>query len=318
MGTKVVKILDISGKSQWCVWEKNELFPLRQQPRNHQELLSDFGPDKLTYLASAPIAPETARFLSPLDPPCQIICQGKNYLDHLLETGTKPANKDYNLLFTKAASSLASPRGELRRPKGVKLLDYEIELGLVLKREINGPQNISASDVATYVGALIMANDVSARDVQVPQRQWFKGKSFRGFCPVGPVLYLLGDDDKNIFSDLLLQLKVNGQVRQQASTKQMMYEPADTLSEISTIFDLTVGDLILTGTPGGVAMNIKPGNTWQRLREKFLSDKEKMDLFLASQMQSSRYLNNGDTIESSIRSSDGSVDLGTQRLLVTD
>lgn len=316
MGTRIVRVAKTAQKSQWCVWEKNGIFPLQEQPRNHRELVEFYSGQRIAIDVDARIEPGSAAFLSPLEPPCQIICQGKNYLDHLLETGVKPENKDYNLLFTKASSSLADPVGELRRPARVKLLDYEIELGLVIKKKLAATTVVS--DITKYVGALIMCNDVSARDVQVPERQWFKGKSFRGFCPVGPVLYLLDPSDKNILNDLQLELRVNGKVRQKATTKQMMHDPLSTLSEISGIFDLYPGDLILTGTPGGVAMKITKAGFLQELRGKFLSEKEKMNRFLAEQAMSTRYLKGGDRIESSIRSSDGSVDLGEQHLTVVD
>lgn len=256
------------------------------------------------------------KLLSPVTAPCQVVCQGKNYLDHLLETGTKPANKDFNILFSKADSTLASPQGDVVRPSGVRLLDYELELGLVMKTAIVGEKNITDDTLHEYVAAVVMANDLSARDVQVPQRQWFKGKSFRGFCPVGPILYLLDENEFPRLNDLELRLKVNGELRQAANTKQMMYKPADTLSEVSRIFDMRPGDLLLTGTPGGVAMKVKAKSGLEEAVDAFRSDKEKFASFVEEQAQSARYLKDGDLIESTICSSDGVVNLGEQSLRV--
>jgi 2-keto-4-pentenoate hydratase/2-oxohepta-3-ene-1,7-dioic acid hydratase in catechol pathway len=256
--------------------------------------------------------------LSPATAPCQIICQGKNYLDHLLETGVKPQNKDFNLLFTKADSSLASPSGVLRRPAGVRLLDYEVELGLVIGRGISEPVRVGDAELASYVAGLVLCNDVSARDVQVPERQWFRGKSFRGFCPVGPVFYFMEPADWAHLYSLELELRVNGAVRQKASTAQMMHRPPETLELISRTFDLRAGDLILTGTPGGVSMRVAGKTYEQEVADLRLSDKEKFARFVEEQFASGRYLKSGDLIEASIRSADGAIDLGAQSLVVQE
>lgn len=254
--------------------------------------------------------------LSPVTAPCQIICQGKNYLDHLLETGVQPKNKEFNLLFTKADSTLASAEGEVQRPTGVRLLDYELELGIVIGKKIDSPVDVNENNLYEYVAGIVMANDISARDVQVPERQWFKGKSFRGFCPVGPVLVLLDKEDFPKLLNLQLELKVNGERRQKANTKQLMHRPADTLREISKIFDLRVGDLLLTGTPGGVAMRVKAKTRWEEFLGIFKSEKEKFADFIEEQAASPRFLKTGDKIESTIRSEDGLIDLGKQELVV--
>jgi 2-keto-4-pentenoate hydratase/2-oxohepta-3-ene-1,7-dioic acid hydratase in catechol pathway len=258
------------------------------------------------------------RLLPPVTPPCQIICQGKNYLDHLVETGVKPKDKEFNLLFTKADSSLAPARGGVRRPEGVKLLDYELELGLVIGREIRGETKITDENLHEFVAGLVMANDVSARDIQVPERQWFRGKSFRGFCPVGPVLYLMDREDFPALYDLSLRLTVNGEKRQESSTKLLLHRPPETLSLISRVFDLRVGDLLLTGTPGGVAMRVKPKTRWQEILSAGKSDKEKFADFVREQTVSPRYLRAGDRVEASIRSPDGRLDLGVQAWTVLD
>jgi 2-keto-4-pentenoate hydratase/2-oxohepta-3-ene-1,7-dioic acid hydratase in catechol pathway len=251
-------------------------------------------------------------FLSPVTSPCQIVCQGKNYLDHLLETGMRPENKEHNLLFFKADSSLGPPSGVLKRPPGVRLLDYEIELGLVMGRALTS--SVVVSDIGSHVAGLVMANDVSARDVQVPERQWFRGKSFRGFCPVGPVFYFMEKSDWASLYSLGLVLSVNGVVRQKASLSQLMYKPPETLSLISSTFDLRVGDLVLTGTPGGVSMRVPPKKGWEEIADTFLPDRVKFARFVEEQAASGRYLQDGDVIESSIRGA--GIDLGVQRLVV--
>ena len=256
------------------------------------------------------------KILSPVTSPCQIICLGKNYLDHMLETGVKPKDKDFNIMFTKADSSLAPPTGGIVKPSKVNLLDYEIEMGLVIKRDITHP--IMNEKLEDLISGVVMANDISARDIQVPERQWFKGKSFRGFCPVGPLLCLLNHEEMAYLNNLDLELKVNGKVRQKSNTSLLIHSPMETLREISQIFDLRAGDLILTGTPGGVAMKVKPKSWWQEIFSSLKSDKEKSALFVKEQLKSPRYLKPGDLVESTIKSPDGKINLGKQELMVLE
>jgi len=125
----------------------------------------------------------------------------------------------------------------------------------------------------------------------------------------------LDDSDMDRLADLELTLKVNGEIRQKANTSQLLFKPAETLSEISEVMDLYTGDLLLTGTPGGVALRI-PSGFIQNLAAMFLSEQTRMKLFVENQLKSPRYLKNGDIIESTIRSSDGQINLGMQMLKV--
>lgn len=308
-----------NGLPYWAYWKNRELFvlgPAKSLGETLSEFLKSGGPQKISSNPGQPIEVNEVQFLSPVTAPCQIICQGKNYLDHLLETGVQPKNKEFNLLFTKADSCLAPASGEVARPERVRLLDYELELGLVIGKDLTKPTEIHENNLHEYVAGIVMANDISARDVQIPERQWFKGKSFRGFCPVGPVLLLLEKEEFSKILDLKLELKVNGEVRQKSNTKLLMHKPADTLSEISKIFDMRVGDLLLTGTPGGVAMKVKAKTWWEEFSGTFKTEKEKFSEFIEEQSMSSRYLKSGDKIESTICSEDGLFDLGKQELVI--
>ncbi len=190
-----------------------------------------------------------------------------------------------------------------------------MELGLVIGRDIQGPQKITPENIGDYVCGIVMVNDISARDVQIPQGQWFKGKSYRTFCPAGPYLYILDNSDIERLSDLQLTLKVNGEIRQNGNTRDLLFGPAETLAEISHIMDLWAGDLILTGTPGGVALKV-PAEFAHTMNPLFSSGQEQMKFFIQSQLNIPRYLDHGDVIESSIKSSDGLIDLGLQTLEV--
>ncbi len=249
--------------------------------------------------------------LSPVTTPTRIICQGANYSSHREESGINADRPPFNLLFNKADSSLSGAYSTIVKPPHVKLLDYEIELGLVIGKDISGSVKITDENLGEYVAGLVIANDISARDVQISQGQWMKGKSYRTFCPVGPILYLFDPVEIQQIHDLELNLWVNDELRQSANTGQLLYKPVETLQEISGIQDVTIGDLVLTGTPGGVAMKLGR-ETVSQIANPTLSDKEKWKIFMQSQLENDQYLKDGDVIRSQIRSADGTICLGEQ------
>ncbi|PKA17475.1 fumarylacetoacetate hydrolase family protein [Leptospira haakeii] len=264
-----------------------------------------------------PIEISKVEILSPITSPCNIICQGKNYAQHIIETGMNPKDKDYNLFFTKASSSLTSAIGDIIKPSFVKLLDYEAEMVLVLKKEILKKTIITKENLHEYVGAITLANDVSARDIQIPQGQWFKGKSYRTFCPIGPFVQLVGKEDVTKIPKLRISLNVNGELRQNSTLDKMIFPPEETLTELSEIMDLFPGDIILTGTPSGVALNA-PGGFIKRIASFLFSEKKLMEIFVRKQLSSPKYLKVGDRIEAELKTEDGSLDLGKMKLKVKE
>lgn len=254
------------------------------------------------------------RVLSPITRNQQFLCQGANYRQHMIESGIDPDAKHFNMIFTKAPSCIVSADSPVIVPQGVRFLDYEIELGLVLRRAISGPVNIDAENLADYIAGIVVVNDYSARDVQIPQMQFYKGKSFRTFGPVGPWLCLLEQEDYSQLDRLQLTLSVDGEIRQSDNTANLVYGPAETLSELSRIQDFGIGDLIATGTPAGCALSIPtPGK--QKIAG-LLPESKKWEIFLKAQERRSQYLRPGQTVTSHICSTDGRIDLGTQRNLV--
>jgi 2-keto-4-pentenoate hydratase/2-oxohepta-3-ene-1,7-dioic acid hydratase in catechol pathway len=227
----------------------------------------------------------------------------------MIESGMDP-DRAFNMLFTKSTAALTGPDDEIVTPPHVKLLDYEVELGIVIGKAVTGPVTVTDADLADYVGGFVLANDVSARDVQLPQGQWYKGKSYRTFCPVGPYLCVPDQGDVPRWPELRLTLAVNGQPRQDSLAGDMVFPPAATLTELSQLEDLQVGDLLLTGTPGGVALQ-PPGAAAQRL-VGLLPEAKKWELFVRGQARSSAYLKPGDRVTASISTADGALDLGTQ------
>jgi 2-keto-4-pentenoate hydratase/2-oxohepta-3-ene-1,7-dioic acid hydratase in catechol pathway len=277
---------------------------LRDGAKTAKSLIAD--PD----VAGVPLA--GLRLLNPV-PDARIFCQGANYRAHMTESGMDP-DRAFNMLFTKSTASLTGPDDDVIGPSHVRLLDYEVELGIVLGRAITGPVTITDDDLPDYVGAFVLADDMSARDVQLSQGQWYKGKSYPTFCPVGPYLCIPEPDEVARWRELRLTLSVNGAVRQDSLAGDMVFGPAATLTEFSGLERLDVGDLLLTGTPGGVALQPPPALV-QRLMG-LLPDRRRWELFVRSQSRSTAYLSPGDRIEASIRTADGTLDLGTQHNLV--
>ena len=271
---------------------------------------------RLASLPAPTLALADVRLLAPVTPSQQFVCQGANYVQHMLDSGMSPDDKRYNMIFTKAPSCIVPADHDLIRPKRVKLLDYEVELGLIIKQDITGPVHVHAGNLHEYVAGIVIVNDYSARDVQIPEMQFYKGKSYRTFGPVGPYLCLLDQQDMPRLNDLQLSLCVNGQMRQSDNTRNMIYGPAETLTELSHIHDLQAGDLIATGTPAGCALSV-PSPAKQRLAA-LLPEKKKWKIFHRLQLQSPHYLKPGDVVEARIRSADAMIDLGVQRNLVRE
>ncbi|MFO0695547.1 MAG: fumarylacetoacetate hydrolase family protein [Polyangiales bacterium] len=266
--------------------------------------------------ASPSRALDGVELLSPITEGARVLCQGANYRQHMIESGVDPDAKSFNMFFTKSSASLHAPVGAILRPPHVRLLDYEIELALVLGARTRSAVDVGPDDLATYVAGVCIANDVSARDVQIPQMQFHKGKSYRTFCPMGPVLALLEVDEMHQLDEMLLTLTVNGERRQHDHTGNLVFKPAETLSEYSHVSDFDPGDVILTGTPAGCALRI-PSPVAVRVAA-LLPEKTKWKAFLAAQAKRKEYLSPGDVVESRITSRDGRIDLGRQVHVVRD
>ena len=303
---------DVAPVAQWGVRFGALIAPLPIQASttgdlltNHWELLWHIEESR----ATLPV--DSVQLLSPVTQNQQFICQGVNYLSHVQESGLRVENFPFNTLFTKASSSITSAEAAVVRPSHVRLLDYEIELGLVLRRSLPSDATVRADDLGRWLAGVTIVNDLSARDVQLPQGQFYKGKSYRGFGPVGPGLVLLTADEWKRWPQLHMRLSVNGQVRQDAYCEEMIHKPADTLSELGALQDLHAGDLIATGTPAGCAARA-PGKAAMFAMRHFVSDATKWRLFVHKNSGNPAYLQPGDRIRASIRTDDGGIDLGEQ------
>ena len=314
MSRTIVRFVRTDGAPvpQWGVRAGNRIAPLPVQPPTTGELLADHW-EMLWSLdeSLASVAVETVRLLSPVTQNQQFLCQGVNYRSHVVESGLRVEDFPFNTLFTKASSSITSADAAVVRPPHVRLLDYEIELGLVFRRALPPDATIHADDLGRWLAGVTIVNDLSARDVQLPQGQFYKGKSYRGFGPVGPALLLLTAEEWTRWPQLRMRLRVNGQLRQDAYCEEMLHKPADTLRELAALQDVHAGDLLATGTPAGCAARA-PGRAVMFAMRHFVSDATKWRLFVQKAARNPAYLQPGDRLCASIRTDDGAIDLGEQ------
>ncbi|GLX97209.1 fumarylacetoacetate hydrolase family protein [Herbidospora sp. NBRC 101105] len=179
--------------------------------------------------------------LSPVAHPEKIICIGLNYADHIRETGLDTPSKV--LAFVKTAHTLTGPYQDVVVPAGTTdQLDWESELAVVM-----GPDGVFGYTVA---------DDVSARDAQFADGQWFRGKNFDGFCPLGP--WIVTADELPDPHDLAISARVNGETVQDSTTGEMIFKIPEIIAYLSTYMTLNPGDVIATGTPHGVGMGRRP------------------------------------------------------------
>jgi 2-keto-4-pentenoate hydratase/2-oxohepta-3-ene-1,7-dioic acid hydratase in catechol pathway len=217
--------------------------------------------------------------------------------------------------FRKASASISGPFEDIVKPGHVKFLDYEVEIGLVIGRDIPVGTTISETNLADYIAGLVVTNDVSARDIQLPQTQFYEAKSYPTFTPVGPALVLLNADELKRFGDLRLQLRVNGVVRQDMVVDDdMIYRPLQALQSLTRFQDLVAGDLVMTGTPAGTALSAPPKPV--EIIGSLLPPAVKWKAFFKRQAKNTKYLKHGDTVELTVVTDDGTLDLGTQRTIV--
>ncbi|MGX1544870.1 fumarylacetoacetate hydrolase family protein [Streptomyces adustus] len=261
---------------------------------------------------AVPVADMVA--LPPVTTPCRVVAQMVNYYSHARDsgfTGDIPPT-----FFRKASGSVSGPTQPIIRPGHVKLLDYEVELGLVMGAALPVGTVVEEEDLPDVVAGLVLTNDVSARDVQLTKTQFYESKSYPTFTPTGPHLALLEPEDFTRLTDLRLTLSVNGDLRQDRTLTDMIVRPAEALTLLARFQALDPGDLLLTGTPGGTALKAPP-----KVVEKIgalLPPATKWKSFFRSQAKNPRYLHHGDTITAAIATPDGHIDLGEQHNTVTD
>jgi 2-keto-4-pentenoate hydratase/2-oxohepta-3-ene-1,7-dioic acid hydratase in catechol pathway len=248
--------------------------------------------------------------LSPVTHDATLICQGLNYADHAAEA--QHHARKQNLFFAKASSTLSGAYDAIERPPEVELLDYEVEFGIVLRQKLTQGAAVDASSLGQYVAGVVLCNDVSARDIMFGASflQWFQGKSYRGFCPAGPVLYLLAPDEvAGVLENLELKLCVNGELRQSTTSERLIFKPAETLAQLSKILDLKAGDLVLTGTPAGVTAPATP-KLVEILKTNLLADDVRRQELRVEMSKARPFLQPGDVVTATLRDGSRGISLG--------
>ena len=199
-----------------------------------------------------PLIPNGVRLGACIADVGKFVCVGLNYLDHVRETGASPPAEP--ILFMKAASCITGPCDGIVIPPGASMVDWEVELGVVIG---SVTKNVAMIDALDHVAGYCVVNDVSERGWQLQGTgQWVKGKSADSFGPIGP--WLVTRDEVHDPQDLHLCLSVNGVTRQSSSTAQMIFPVTSLVSYISRFMTLLPGDIIAKGTPPGVALGAKP------------------------------------------------------------
>ncbi len=283
--------------------------------RSTAELLADRAAIDTAAGSADTVDVTSLQLLSPVTKPCRVVAQMTNFASHVRDAGMDPATIPLTF-FRKSSASISGPFAPVVKPAHVKFLDYEVEIGLVIGRDIPVGTTIARSELADYVAGLVVTNDVSARDIQLPQSQFYEAKSYPSFTPVGPALVLTDAAELTRFGDLRLRLRVNGEERQNALVDgDMLYRPIEALQSLARFQDLAAGDLILTGTPVGTALSAPPKPI--EIIGSLLPPALKWKAFFKRQAGNPKYLHDGDVIEASVGTDDGAIDLGTQRMTVT-
>ncbi|KAJ1405299.1 5-carboxymethyl-2-hydroxymuconate delta-isomerase [Ochromonadaceae sp. CCMP2298] len=190
---------------------------------------------------------------APVVPTRNVLCVGKNYKDHVAEMGGENSLPKHAIFFTKAPQAIVPTGGEVEsHPTITKMLDYEAELAVIIGKK---GRDIKKADALEYVFGYSIANDVTSRDLQKKHTQWFKGKTLDSSCPLGPCIVPAACLDA---SDLSIKLWVNGEKRQDSRTSNMIFSIPELIEQLSEGFTLYPGDILLTGTPDGVGVAMKP------------------------------------------------------------
>jgi acylpyruvate hydrolase len=230
-------------------------------------LLADGGgPAAAERAGAAPVPASEARFATLIPQPSKVLCVGLNYRSHILETGRDLPQ--YPTLFAKFAQTLLGAHDDLVLPSVSDRVDWEVELGVVIGRPI---YRATRDEAAAAIAGYTVTNDVSMRDWQRRTLQWLQGKMFERSTPVGP--YLVTGDEVGDATDLEVRCEVDGAVMQQSRTSDLLFGPAEIAAYASQAITLLPGDLLLSGTPGGVGdarkppVYLQPGQTMRTVIE---------------------------------------------------
>lgn len=208
---------------------------------------------------SEELALDEIKITAPIpNPRRNVFCLGKNYVEHAMEIKILSTGKDtvpdYPIYFTKVCDPAIGDMDEVIIPKEyTEKIDYEVELAVIIGKD---GKDILPEDAESYIFGYTIANDISARDIQIKHVQWFKGKSLDTFTPMGP--YIVDKAEIKFPVELDISCKVNDEIRQNSNTNKLIFDIPYIISDLSKGLTLRAGDIILTGTPSGVGIGFKP------------------------------------------------------------
>jgi len=253
-----MKLLRVGPKNK----EKPAVLDKNAKIRDVSSHVKDFNPENSNFetinklnkinLETLPELSSSERIGPCISKPGKFIAIGLNYSDHAKETGAKVPTEP--IVFMKATSSINGPNDDIKISKDSKKLDWEVELGIVIGKNL---KNITEAEAPEHILGYCLVNDISEREWQIEKLgQWVKGKSNDTFGPIGP--YLVTKDEISDINNLNLSLDVNGKRMQTGNSKTMIFNVNFIVSYLSKFMSLQAGDIITTGTPPGVGMGMKP------------------------------------------------------------
>ena len=252
-----VRYTHAGSRPQWGVVDDGDVHPLAELPAGEPSY-GDVATPSYREAVRARVeagglsaVPESeVRLLAPVPEPGKIVCVGLNYRDHAEEQNEEIPERP--LLFGKAPTSVTNPDDPIYHPDGIEQVDYEVELGVVMGHTA---RNVSADEADDYIAGYTVINDVSARDAQFEDEQYLRGKSYDTFAPMGPRLVAGDEFDPNSVD---VACRVNGETKQDSNTDQFIFDVHECVEYISHAMTLRPGDVISTGTPGGVGVFMDP------------------------------------------------------------
>lgn len=309
MSTSVIRTSDA-----WWVKNADRATKIDTAAVTTGELLADRAAITAAAASGDSVAVDGLELISPVTRPCRVVAQMTNFESHVRDSGMDPKTIPLTF-FRKSSASISGPFDDIVKPAHVQLLDYEVEIGLVIGRDMPVGTDLTDANLGEYVAALVITNDVSARDIQLPQTQFYEAKSYPTFTPVGPELVLLDGTELARFGDLRLTLSVSGDERQNSVVEgDMIFRPLAALQSLTRFQDLAAGDLVLTGTPAGTALKAPPKPI--EMIGALLPPAVKWKVFFKRQAGNQNYLQHGDVVEATVATDDGVIDLGAQRMKV--
>jgi len=246
---KLVRFGD-KGKEKPGLWKDGNIFDLKkifpEIPDIGEVFFRQNWPEKIAEI-NDPGQILKDRIGCPIHAPSKIICLGKNYAEHAKEGGFE--NPEKPLIFCKTPNALNGPFDPIILPKSSGQIDWEVELAIIIAKE---GKRIPKTNALDYIAGFTVMNDVSGREAQFSDSQWFRGKSFDGFAPVGP--FIVTPDEIGDVNNLRLTAKVDGDIMQDGNTRDMIFDVSTIIEDISEDITLIPGDIISTGTPAGVGI----------------------------------------------------------------